>query len=255
MYATPQLKFGPISTGWQNHAILPRLVAILDREYDIADLLGLINRGATILEFRLDSFQTLDVGLNFLEQMARIKKLRDCFGLLATIRENDENRHKRLPIFENALDLVDAVDIEYESAQKSDMVKLTRSHNKLALLSTHNFRDMPSRKALQKIVLNAEELGVDIYKIAAQANHAADMQKLLHFIEETSTNIAPIAIAMGANGLLSRVIAPLYGSILSYGYIAQANAPGQLSLDELHADCMRFYPAYAADFKTRVQLS
>ncbi|CAG0981854.1 partial 3-dehydroquinate dehydratase, partial [Methanosarcinales archaeon] len=41
------------------------------------------------------------------------------------------------------------------------------------------------------------------------------------------------AIAMGEIGKHSRVMAPLYGSVMTYGYVDIPVAPGQLRVDEL----------------------
>jgi len=38
---------------------------------------------------------------------------------------------------------------------------------------------------------------------------------------------------MGEKGKHSRVIAPVYGSVMTYGYVDTPTAPGQLKVDEL----------------------
>jgi 3-dehydroquinate dehydratase-1 len=40
-------------------------------------------------------------------------------------------------------------------------------------------------------------------------------------------------ISMGATGKHSRIIAPVYGSVMTYGYVDTPTAPGQLRIDEL----------------------
>jgi 3-dehydroquinate dehydratase-1 len=40
-------------------------------------------------------------------------------------------------------------------------------------------------------------------------------------------------IAMGNIGRHLRAVAPLYGSVLTYGFVAKSTAPGQMSLAEL----------------------
>jgi len=40
-------------------------------------------------------------------------------------------------------------------------------------------------------------------------------------------------IAMGDLGRHMRALAPLYGSALTYAYVAESTAPGQMSLSEL----------------------
>ena len=51
---------------------------------------------------------------------------------------------------------------------------------------------------------------------------------------------------MGPHGVASRVFFPLFGSLLTYGFVGQAGAPGQLSLADLHAELCRYSPAFVA---------
>ena len=51
---------------------------------------------------------------------------------------------------------------------------------------------------------------------------------------------------MGEHGVVSRVFFPLFGSLLTYGFVAQSGAPGQLPLEELYAELRRYSPAFAA---------
>ena len=44
---------------------------------------------------------------------------------------------------------------------------------------------------------------------------------------------AVCTIAMGDLDRHSRVIAPIYGSVMTYGYVDAPTAPGQLRVDEL----------------------
>ena len=48
-----------------------------------------------------------------------------------------------------------------------------------------------------------------------------------------SSKGAVCTIAMGDLGRHSRVIAPIYGSVMTYGYMDAPTAPGQLRVDEL----------------------
>ena len=53
-------------------------------------------------------------------------------------------------------------------------------------------------------------------------------------------------VAMGAHGVASRVFFPLFGSLISYGGVGAAGAPGQLPLAELYAELRRYSPEFAA---------
>ena len=237
------LRLGPVALG-----SVPRLVAILDRSHPIDDVLALGKRGASILELRIDSFDSPQQGLACLRSLSENREIRRRFGLLATYRENDSNRGKRLSVFQSAAALSDALDIEYECKERQELVCLAHAHSCLAILSTHDFASTPASDGLEAVMDEAGRLGADITKIAVYAQSLTDLQRLLAFTE-THKEHGLITIAMGEHGLFSRIAAPFLGSLLSYGYVSKANAPGQLSLDELHDALFRFHPDYKRDFE------
>ncbi|HEY5595278.1 MAG TPA: type I 3-dehydroquinate dehydratase, partial [Nitrospiria bacterium] len=53
-----------------------------------------------------------------------------------------------------------------------------------------------------------------------------------------------IVIAMGVEGALSRVFFPALGSLLTYAYLGQPTAPGQLGYKELFELLKKFYPKF-----------
>ena len=60
------------------------------------------------------------------------------------------------------------------------------------------------------------------------------LEDVLRLLEVTLRAKGPVCtIAMGETGRHSRVIAPIYGSVMTYGYVENAIAPGQLRVDEL----------------------
>jgi 3-dehydroquinate dehydratase type I len=68
-----------------------------------------------------------------------------------------------------------------------------------------------------------------------------DVTRVLRFWVESS--IPTVAIAMGPLGTISRVIAPLFGSLFTYAFVGEREvAPGQLPLDELSSMIARLYP-------------
>jgi 3-dehydroquinate dehydratase len=46
---------------------------------------------------------------------------------------------------------------------------------------------------------------------------------------------------MGKRSILSRIIAPLFGSVLTYASLSVKTAPGQPDIKTLSADLQRFY--------------
>ena len=83
--------------------------------------------------------------------------------------------------------------------------------------------------------------GADIIKIAVMARSTADVTRLLRFTEDCKVPL--VTIAMGPLGSVSRVIAPLFGSLFTYGFIHRPVAPGQLSVEKLIEERTLYFPA------------
>jgi len=110
------------------------------------------------------------------------------------------------------------------------------------LLSVHDFVRTP---ALPRNVNAPKHGGIDAVKIAAQARTLADSVRLLH-LARRSRNF--IAVPMGDVGLPARILALREGSALAYAPVAEATAPGQVSLEEL----TRLYRAHLLTRRTGV---
>ncbi|HMJ24645.1 MAG TPA: type I 3-dehydroquinate dehydratase, partial [Pyrinomonadaceae bacterium] len=75
-----------------------------------------------------------------------------------------------------------------------------------------------------------------ILKIAVQANDATDCVPIFRLLERAQNDgRALIAIAMGQEGIMTRILGPARGSFLTYGALddKSANAPGQVSAKKL----------------------
>ncbi len=84
---------------------------------------------------------------------------------------------------------------------------------------------------MQSTLAQARDAGADIAKLAVTPGSIDDTLRLL---EVTHQAVFPVCtIAMGQLGTHTRVVAPLYGSVLTYGAVDEAVAPGQLKIDEL----------------------
>lgn len=110
------------------------------------------------------------------------------------------------------------------------------------LLSIHDF----DRTAeLPKKISVARHGMVDAVKIAAKACTISDSVRLLR-LARRSKNL--VAVPMGEVGLPGRILALREGSALAYAPVAEATAPGQVSLDEMK----HLYRAHALTRRTRV---
>jgi 3-dehydroquinate dehydratase/shikimate dehydrogenase len=110
------------------------------------------------------------------------------------------------------------------------------------LLSIHDFDRTPD---LPRSISPPLRGGVDAVKIAAQALSIQDSVRLLR-LARNSNNF--VAVPMGETGLPARILALRQGSALAYAPVAEATAPGQVSLDEMK----RLYRAHALTRGSRV---
>jgi len=110
------------------------------------------------------------------------------------------------------------------------------------MLSIHDFDRTPN---LPRNVVVARHGLVDAVKIAAQAKTIADSVRLLK-VARRSRNF--VAVPMGDVGMPARLLALREGSELAYAPVAEATAPGQVSLEET----LGLYRPHLLDRKTQV---
>jgi 3-dehydroquinate dehydratase-1 len=218
----------------------PAIVAAIDREplktAKKAEILG-----ADIVEIRLDllGIRDADVAKDLVEEIVSSSDLK----CIATNRlQSDGGRwegpeEERIFLLEEIIPLVDGVDIEL-SAQESvrtRIVEKAKENGKAVIVSAHDFSKTPSVDEMKDILENAFEAGGDIAKLAVMPN---SMQDVLDLLNVTSRMEKPVCtISMGELGKHTRVVAPCYGSVLTYGSVAEAVAPGQIRVDKVR-ECL-----------------
>jgi len=84
---------------------------------------------------------------------------------------------------------------------------------------------------LRAILGEMKNTGAEIAKIAATPLRLQDNLEILQLLLEADMPLC--VIAMGRLGRHLRAVAPLYGSVLTYGYVSQPTAPGQMSVSQL----------------------
>jgi 3-dehydroquinate dehydratase-1 len=157
----------------------------------------------------------------------------------------------RLPWFERVLDVVAWIDIEVESAIATPVVAAARARRRKVIVSHHDFARTPEAAALDMVVARAVALGADVVKIATMIAGPEDHDRLIdllrrHRDRDRDRDMGPALalVGMGPQGTALRSYLPCVGSRLTYGFLDQSAAPGQLSASELmrrlRADC----PAY-----------
>jgi 3-dehydroquinate dehydratase-1 len=188
--------------------------------------------GADILELRIDLLDS-----DARQALLDIKK--GGMPVIITNRMRDEggawagSEYERIRTLVSLLPLADAVDIELCAEKRDYVVEKARGAGKTVIISTHDFQKTPETAVMAGMLKESFKAGADIAKLAVMPSSLEDV---LHLLEVTLyAKGAVCTIAMGEIGRHSRIIAPVYGSVMTYGYVENATAPGQLRVDELRS--------------------
>ena len=133
---------------------------------------------------------------------------------------------RRGRLLEAFLPYASLIDIELRSVMEfSGILAQARRRRVRIVLSYHNFAHTPRTEVLARKQREARAFGADICKIAVQVKSAASLARLLG-IQACAKH--PLAtMGMGPLGKVSRLVLPLAGSRLAYGYIDRPQVPGQ----------------------------
>ncbi len=132
----------------------------------------------------------------------------------------------------------DYVDIEAvtDPALKAPLIACLAGSATRLIVSWHDFSGTPPGDFLEAKLAECMADRPAIVKIVTHARTAADCLRLLVLIPEALRRGQPIAaFCMGKRGKISRIMAPLLGSVISYASLEleEASAPGQLTIQEM----------------------
>ncbi|MGB9902488.1 type I 3-dehydroquinate dehydratase [Methanothrix sp.] len=182
------------------------------------------SEGADIIEVRLD----------LLDDPGVIRDIRASVSLplMATNRISSEggsfrgSEERRIGVLMDASRFSDIIDIELMAPGRDQLLENISCP---ALISYHDFSGIP--EDVQAIIEDARSAGADVVKLAVTPSSMREALDLLRLLLDESHPMC--VIGMGAVGRHLRVVAPLYGSVLTYGYVTEPTAPGQMSVREL----------------------
>ncbi len=107
---------------------------------------------------------------------------------------------------------------------------MTEGSEAVSIVSYHDFEKTPPKKEMLDILARCHEKG-DVAKIAVMPGSLREVLVLYEVMLKSKRLVC--AIAMGDLGKHSRIMAPVYGSLLTYGYVRKPVAPGQMRVDEI----------------------
>lgn len=183
-----------------------------------------IDAGETFLEIRLDYLSDPRQGIGVIHELTRE---RPEVSILATCRRHQNHGRfngsieDQIHLLSQAIDAgARAVDLEIESAELANgKLEILRSRS-CFIVSYHNFESTP---ALDPIVRRLMKVAADAYKVVTTARKPSDVGRILE-LAKMHPRTPFILLAMGEQGIPSRILSPALGGL--YTYAAPSNAEG-----------------------------
>jgi len=154
---------------------------------------------------------------------------------------NKLNEEERVAVLQEAVQLgVDYVDMELSTpVELRDLLKVLigkHSDRTKLIISVHDFSLTPYDDTLEDLWQACRDAGAGVIKIVTFAQTMADNLRVLRLIPwslEKGQEI--VTFAMGEQGKISRVMAPLLGAHFTFASLGleSATAPGQLTAEEM----------------------
>lgn len=203
------------------------------------------NPNADIAEFRIDllafSTDTKKV-IRLGQQLNQILKDKP---LIATIRTHNEGGKMTVSdqdyekIYREYLKVpfMQLLDIEMfrDANRVAQLTKLAHAQNVLVIMSNHDFDKTPAQQEIENRLLQQDQMGADILKIAVMPQSKQDVLTLMNATLAVSQKSQKplLTMSMGQLGTISRVATANIGGNLSFGMIGEASAPGQIDVTQL----------------------
>jgi 3-dehydroquinate dehydratase/shikimate dehydrogenase len=135
----------------------------------------------------------------------------------------------------------DYVDVELDSVDRLGELPGTAQK----IVSYHDFERTPDE--LEGIFRRIRHSGADVVKLAVRAEEIGDTARVLQLLRRHAGEVPTIALAMGEEGLASRVLAGKFGAFLTFACESDDRraAPGQIDVAQMLQ--MYRFPAIDAD--------
>lgn len=179
-----------------------------------------------VIELRLDTLQTAPDEIRAALQA-------NSTPILLTARhpaeggQCSESAAERMALIEPLLDLATLLDIELRSAlEMRPLVQKAQGRGVKVVGSFHDFQATPADEVLLGALDFAQPAGLDAVKIATFLNSMDDLTRLMRLLS-TPRRHRLSCMGMGPLGRVSRLVLAKCGSLLNYGFLGEANAPGQ----------------------------
>lgn len=199
-----------------------------------------------IIEFRADWYRDAGQEKSVLDMLQIIRNMIADIPLLFAFRTAKEGGEKSIQFdeYEKLLvavaksGLADAVDVEmFSFAEDVDnLIEKLHQFKVVVVGSNHDFVKTPESDEMTRRLLYMKEHQADIAKIAVMPENSEDVLRLLSVtakLKEEESMCPIITMAMGSEGVISRMSGELFGSAVTFASVRKASAPGQINIRQL----------------------
>jgi len=122
------------------------------------------------------------------------------------------------------------IDLEIESAEEADAKQLEKFRVALRATNTNliiSFHDFSKTRHLESAAARVAAFAPDYVKVVSTAQTLSDNLAVLHLIEDLSRTTRVVGIAMGEEGVVSRVLGPREGATFTFASLEDGTETGQ----------------------------
>ena len=196
-----------------------------------------------LIEWRADYFADIE---NEEVRRQAFDELREILGevpLLFTIRtrreggEADLSADQYLKVVSDAIrdEKADLVDVEISHGDDIAFMLISLAHE-FGIKTIASSHETPKKEQIIMTLCKMQELEADIPKMAVMPQRERDVLVLLDAtlsMKELHAQTPVITMAMGRNGVVSRLSGEVFGSAVTFGTAGAQSAPGQIDAEEL----------------------
>jgi len=199
-----------------------------------------------LVEWRIDGYENVEDISHSLEVLEALREKIENIPLIFTCRIDAEGGFKqisadiRLKLIQASIESghLDLADVEMcnETAFIENIKETAERHGTRLIFSYHNFDQTPDEAFIYDKLVQAQEMGADVAKVAVMPKDYKDVLVLLSATLKARTEylkIPIITMSMGPEGGVTRLAGGLFGSDLTFAIGKEASAPGQIPIGAL----------------------
>jgi len=225
---------------------------------NIKEVKSIINKAIkskpNLIELRFDYVTDIqNISIDFVKELLKI--IQPHAAVIFTLRDSSEGGHLKINPKERSKILKilinskpDYLDIEMNTdiSILEEIITLAFQNEIKIIFSYHNFEKTMefdesikllqnfNEKLYRELDLDSKRLKENIYKVIFTAQNFEDNLIALRLCKELSkSNQKIISFCMGPLGVLSRIICVLAGSFLTYAFLDEETASGQINIKEM----------------------